>query len=56
MKGTFYYTWVKQTKKPTQMHRLIFSGANDSLHRVDLLLELGLKVGSLVLVDDGTLG
>ena len=38
------------------MHRLIFSGASDSLHRVDLLLELGFEVGSLVLVDNGTLG
>ena len=39
-----------------QMHRLIFCGISDSLHRVDLLLELRLKVGSLVLVDNGTFG
>ena len=35
-----------------QMHRLIFCGISDSLHSVDLLHQLGLEVGSLVLVDD----
>ena len=39
-----------------QMHRLIFCGISDSLHSVDLLHQLGLEVGSLVLVDNGTLG
>ena len=39
-----------------QMHRLIFCGISDSLHGVDLLHQLGLEVGSLVLVDNGTLG